>query len=66
VALAEGANSAISNGLKSGEKVVVEGQTRLKNGMAVRAEAAKTADASAAGAAGASLAQASAADGTRP
>jgi len=35
VALTEGANSAISGGLKSGEKVVVEGQTRLKNGAAV-------------------------------
>ncbi|TGQ69619.1 MAG: efflux RND transporter periplasmic adaptor subunit [Mesorhizobium sp.] len=35
VALTEGENSAISNGLKSGEKVVVEGQTRLKNGAAV-------------------------------
>ncbi|RWE05492.1 MAG: efflux RND transporter periplasmic adaptor subunit, partial [Mesorhizobium sp.] len=31
VALTEGQNSAISDGLKSGEKVVVEGQTRLKN-----------------------------------
>ncbi|MGX5802405.1 efflux RND transporter periplasmic adaptor subunit [Bradyrhizobium sp. Arg314] len=35
VALTEGQNSAISGGLKSGEKVVVEGQTRLKNGAAV-------------------------------
>jgi multidrug efflux system membrane fusion protein len=35
VALTEGQNSAISEGLKSGEKVVVEGQTRLKNGAAV-------------------------------
>ncbi|SFO26043.1 membrane fusion protein, multidrug efflux system [Mesorhizobium sp. NFR06] len=35
VALTEGENSAISGGLKSGEKVVVEGQTRLKNGAAV-------------------------------
>ncbi|MBZ9807612.1 MULTISPECIES: efflux RND transporter periplasmic adaptor subunit [unclassified Mesorhizobium] len=35
VALTEGQNSAISNGLKSGEKVVIEGQTRLKNGAAV-------------------------------
>jgi multidrug efflux system membrane fusion protein len=35
VALTEGENSAISEGLKSGEKVVVEGQTRLKNGAAV-------------------------------
>ncbi|SDA86458.1 membrane fusion protein, multidrug efflux system [Mesorhizobium qingshengii] len=35
VALTEGENSAISEGLKSGEKVVVEGQTRLKEGAAV-------------------------------
>ncbi|MFD2055583.1 efflux RND transporter periplasmic adaptor subunit [Mesorhizobium calcicola] len=35
VALTEGENSAISDGLKSGEKVVVEGQTRLKDGAAV-------------------------------
>ena len=35
VALTEGQNSAISQGVKSGEKVVVEGQTRLKNGAAV-------------------------------
>ncbi|MER9656816.1 efflux RND transporter periplasmic adaptor subunit [Mesorhizobium sp. M0152] len=35
VAVTEGENSAISDGLKSGEKVVVEGQTRLKNGAAV-------------------------------
>ncbi|WFP73424.1 efflux RND transporter periplasmic adaptor subunit [Mesorhizobium sp. WSM4906] len=35
VALMEGENSAISQGLKSGEKVVVEGQTRLKDGAAV-------------------------------
>lgn len=35
VALTEGANSAISQGLKSGERVVIEGQTRLKNGAAV-------------------------------
>ncbi|MER8507654.1 efflux RND transporter periplasmic adaptor subunit [Mesorhizobium sp. M0199] len=36
VALTEGANTAISQGLKSGERVVVEGQTKLKNGAAVR------------------------------
>lgn len=36
VALTEGENSAISEGLKSGEKVVVEGQTKLKEGAAVR------------------------------
>ncbi|KAA3452611.1 efflux RND transporter periplasmic adaptor subunit [Mesorhizobium sp. SARCC-RB16n] len=35
VALTEGQNSAISQGLKSGEKVVTEGQTRLKDGAAV-------------------------------
>jgi multidrug efflux system membrane fusion protein len=35
VALTEGDNSAISQGLKSGEKVVTEGQTRLKDGAAV-------------------------------
>ena len=35
VALTEGQNSAISQGLKSGEKVVVEGQTRLKEGAPV-------------------------------
>lgn len=35
VALTEGENSAISQGLKNGEKVVVEGQTRLKDGAAV-------------------------------
>ncbi|RVC64274.1 MAG: efflux RND transporter periplasmic adaptor subunit [Mesorhizobium sp.] len=35
VALTEGDNSAISQGLKGGEKVVVEGQTRLKDGAAV-------------------------------
>ncbi|MBN9269025.1 MAG: efflux RND transporter periplasmic adaptor subunit, partial [Mesorhizobium sp.] len=36
VALTIGDNSGLSGGLKSGEKVVVEGQTRLKNGAAVR------------------------------
>ncbi|ESW87863.1 hemolysin D [Mesorhizobium sp. LSJC285A00] len=35
VALTEGENSAISEGVKSGEKVVVEGQTRLKDGASV-------------------------------
>ncbi|TPK86543.1 efflux RND transporter periplasmic adaptor subunit [Mesorhizobium sp. B2-4-17] len=35
VALTVGQSSAISDGVKSGEKVVVEGQTRLKNGAAV-------------------------------
>lgn len=36
VALSQGEASGISQGLKSGEKVVVEGQTRLKDGAAVR------------------------------
>ncbi|TPL56288.1 efflux RND transporter periplasmic adaptor subunit [Mesorhizobium sp. B2-4-2] len=35
VALTVGQSAAISDGLKSGEKVVIEGQTRLKNGAAV-------------------------------
>ncbi|MET2826157.1 efflux RND transporter periplasmic adaptor subunit [Mesorhizobium shangrilense] len=35
VALTAGDNSAVSQGLKSGERVVVEGQTKLKNGAAV-------------------------------
>lgn len=42
VALTEGANTAISQGLKSGERVVVEGQTKLKNGAAVREGKAST------------------------
>ncbi|TIW91410.1 MAG: efflux RND transporter periplasmic adaptor subunit, partial [Mesorhizobium sp.] len=55
VALTEGDNSAISQGLKSGEKVVTEGQTRLKDGAAVHegkatpAAAPKMAEASNAG-----------------
>ncbi|RCS25937.1 efflux RND transporter periplasmic adaptor subunit [Phyllobacterium salinisoli] len=36
VALTTGQNSALSKGLKSGERVVVEGQLRLKDGAAVR------------------------------
>lgn len=36
VALVEGDRSAISNGLKSGERVVTEGQLRLKEGTVVR------------------------------
>ncbi|MCF6112741.1 efflux RND transporter periplasmic adaptor subunit [Mesorhizobium muleiense] len=36
VALTEGDNSAISEGLKSGENVVVEGQAKLKHGALVR------------------------------
>jgi multidrug efflux system membrane fusion protein len=42
VALTEGGNSAISDGLKSGERVVVEGQTRLTDGTPVREPAAET------------------------
>ncbi|RWC29479.1 efflux RND transporter periplasmic adaptor subunit [Mesorhizobium sp.] len=55
VALTEGDNSAISQGLKSGEKVVTEGQTRVKDGAAVHegkataAAAPKVAEASNAG-----------------
>jgi len=53
VALTEGENSAISQGLKAGEKVVTEGQTRLKNGAAVHegtaTAAPKVAEASNAG-----------------
>ncbi|MGX8013255.1 efflux RND transporter periplasmic adaptor subunit [Mesorhizobium sp. ORM8.1] len=56
VALTEGDNSAISQGVKAGEKVVTEGQTRLKNGAAVHegkatasAVAPKVAEASGAG-----------------
>ncbi|RWM88702.1 MAG: efflux RND transporter periplasmic adaptor subunit [Mesorhizobium sp.] len=36
VALTEGDNSAIGEGLKSGERVVVEGQAKLKDGAPVR------------------------------
>ncbi|BCG72640.1 hemolysin D [Mesorhizobium sp. 113-1-2] len=43
VALTEGQNSAISQGVKAGEKVVTEGQTRLKNGAAVHEGQAKAA-----------------------
>ena len=66
VALTHGDDSAISNGLKSGEKVVIDGQARLKNGAVVREEpaAAKTADAAAP--APESVAEAGAADGNRP
>ncbi|WP_027146527.1 efflux RND transporter periplasmic adaptor subunit [Mesorhizobium sp. WSM3626] len=55
VALTEGQNSAISQGLKSGEKVVTEGQTKLKDGAAVhegKEAAPKVAQASNAGEAG--------------
>jgi len=40
VALTEGENSAVSAGLKSGERVVVEGQTRLTEGTPIREAAA--------------------------
>ncbi len=46
VALTEGDNSAVSQGLKSGERVVIEGQTKLKNGSPVH-EGKATADAGA-------------------
>ena len=36
VAMTEGEESAVSKGLKSGERVVVEGQLRLQNGTPVR------------------------------
>jgi multidrug efflux system membrane fusion protein len=36
VALTEGENSAVSHGLKSGERVVTDGQARLKQGSSVR------------------------------
>ncbi|MEI9423129.1 efflux RND transporter periplasmic adaptor subunit [Mesorhizobium sp. Cs1299R1N1] len=55
VALTEGQNSAISQGLKSGEKVVTEGQTKLKDGAAVhegKEAAPKVAQANNAGEAG--------------
>ena len=42
VAPTEGENSAISDGLKAGERVVVEGQTRLKDGAAIREGKAAT------------------------
>jgi multidrug efflux system membrane fusion protein len=41
IALVRGANSAVSKGVKSGERVVTEGQTRLKQGALVRNEPAK-------------------------
>jgi multidrug efflux system membrane fusion protein len=43
VALTVGDNSAVSEGLKSGERVVIEGQTRLTGGTPVRVAAAGTA-----------------------
>ena len=43
IALVHGDNSAVSKGVKSGERVVTYGQTRLKQGTLVRDETAKTA-----------------------
>lgn len=43
IALVHGDNSAVSKGVKSGERVVTDGQTRLKQGTLVRDETAKTA-----------------------
>jgi multidrug efflux system membrane fusion protein len=61
VALAQTDNTALSDGLKAGERVVVEGQTRLKTGTRVReGSAAKTANA---GDGGATLAEDAAKDG---
>ncbi|MEP6565175.1 MAG: efflux RND transporter periplasmic adaptor subunit [Mesorhizobium sp.] len=62
VALTEGGNSAISQGLKSGERVVVEGQTRLKNGAAVHEGKATAAEDQAAP----KVAEADKAGGARP
>src|SRR6185312_8671134 len=41
IALVRGKNSAVSKGVKSGERVVTDGQTRLKQGTLVRDEPAK-------------------------
>ena len=49
IALTRGENSAIAKGVKSGERVVTDGQTRLRQGTLVRVEAEKGADKSAAG-----------------
>jgi multidrug efflux system membrane fusion protein len=38
IALTRGANSAVAKGIKSGERVVTDGQTRLKQGTLVRDE----------------------------
>jgi multidrug efflux system membrane fusion protein len=45
IGLVRGENSAVAKGLKSGERVVTDGQTRLKQGTAVRDESRKDADA---------------------
>jgi multidrug efflux system membrane fusion protein len=59
VALTEGDNSAIGDGLKSGERVVVEGQAKLKDGAPVR-------EAEAGDQASPRVAEAVKAGGTRP
>jgi multidrug efflux system membrane fusion protein len=41
IALVRGANSAVSKGMKSGERVVTDGQTRLKEGTSIRDETMK-------------------------
>jgi len=66
VALSQGDASAISEGLKSGEKVVVEGQTRLKDGAAVRDGGGEAAAGPGHGAAPAVLAETGAAREARP
>ena len=43
IALTRGENSAIAKGLKSGERVVTDGQTRLKQGTLVRLDGGKAA-----------------------
>jgi len=66
VALSQGDASAISEGLKSGEKVVVEGQTRLKDGAAVRDGGGEAAAGPGHGAGSAVLAETGAAREARP
>jgi multidrug efflux system membrane fusion protein len=41
IALTRGENSAVAKGVKSGERVVTDGQTRLKQGTLVRDEGNK-------------------------
>ncbi|RWF76186.1 MAG: efflux RND transporter periplasmic adaptor subunit [Mesorhizobium sp.] len=61
VALTEGDSSAIGEGLKSGERVVVEGQAKLKNGSPIREGEVGTGDQ-----ASPRVAEAGKAAGTRP
>lgn len=61
VALTEGDSSAIGEGLKSGERVVVEGQAKLKNGSPIREAEVGTGDQ-----ASPRVAEAGKAAGTRP